>query len=180
MKKRRDQQLPARRHHLAAPLKPRPQAKGAQAGLSGAAQEKPVDAAAGMDPRLAAALERGEVVRQQLAADEGGSVSSAQAARLLGISKAAALRRWRAHRLVGWKQVKAVRFPVWQFAKDKVLEGIEAILQILDSDDHWRVMMYFLGRRLSLGSRLPLDLLRAGKAAKVIRHAHIYALDNTW
>ena len=132
------------------------------------------------DPRLAAAIERGKMVREQLAACEGGSISSAQAARLLSISEVTALRRWRAHRLVGWTHRKAVRFPVWQFDGGKVLEGVEAILQIFDSNDHWRVMLYFLSRRLSLRSRRPLDLLREGKAAQVIRHAHLFAEDNTW
>lgn len=133
-----------------------------------------------MDPRLAAAIARGEVVRQKLAADEGGSVSSAQAARLRKISKATALRRWRRHRLVAWKQGKAVRFPVWQFAGGKMLPGIEEVLQILDSDDQWRVMLYFLGNRRSLAGRRPLDLLREGKVAEVVAHAKAYAAENTW
>ena len=60
------------------------------------------------------------------------------------------------------------------------MEGIEAILQIFDNDDQWRVMHYFLAKRLSLGRRRPLVLQRQGKAAKVIRHAHVYAADHTW
>lgn len=133
-----------------------------------------------MDPRLAAALARGEMVRQQLAVAEGGSISTAQAARLLGASKATALRRWRTHRLVGWRQGKAVRFPVWQFAGDKLLPGIEEVLQVFQSSDHWRVMVYFLGNRRSLAGRRPLDLLREGKVAEVMAHAKVYEVENTW
>jgi hypothetical protein len=133
-----------------------------------------------MDPRLAAAIARGEVVREKLAADEGGSVSTEQAARLLGESERSTLRLWRHHRLVGWKRGRSVRFPVWQFAGRKLLEGIEEVLQILDSDDQWRVMLYFLGNRRSLAGRRPLDLLREGKVAEVIAHAKAYADDNTW
>jgi hypothetical protein len=133
-----------------------------------------------MDPRFAAAIARGDVVRQQLTVDEGGSISSTEAAHLLGVAKATVLRRWRAHRMVGWKQAKEVRFPVWQFAGAKLLPGIEEILQIFHSDDQWRVMMYFLGNRLSLEGRRPLDLLREGKVPKVVAHAKAYASDDNW
>lgn len=133
-----------------------------------------------MNLRLAEASDLGEVVRQKLAADEGGSVSGAQAARLLGISKATVLRRWRGHRMVGWSEGKMARFPVWQFAGSKMLRGIEDVLQIFQSDDQWRVMRYFLGKRHSLADRRPLDLLRRGKVAEVLAHAKAFATDNTW
>ena len=133
-----------------------------------------------MDPRLAAAIARGGIVRQQLTVDEGGSISSTEAARLLGVAKATVLRRWRTHRIVGWKRGKAVRFPLWQFAGAKLLQGIEEILQIFHSDDQWRVMMYFLSNRLSLEGRRPLDLLREGKVPKVVAHARAYAADDNW
>lgn len=170
----------ARRRHPAVKDKSPSQAKGTMTGFGVASPARPVSPAPDLDPRLAAAMARGEFARQQLAAEEGGSISSAQAAHLLGIYKQAALRRWHAHRLIGWKQGRAVRFPVWQFAGGKMMEGIEAILQIFASDDQWRIMLYFLAKRPSLGRRRPLDLLRKGKTAKVIRHAHVYALDNTW
>ncbi len=113
-------------------------------------------------PTLDAAIARGEIVRQKLAANEGGSVSAVQAARILGVSPATVLRRWRNHRLVAWKHGGSVRVPVWQFDGEKMLKGIEETLQIFASDDQWRVMRYFLGKRLSLGGCRPLDLLRAG------------------
>ena len=91
-----------------------------------------------IEPPFAAAIARGEIVRQKLAGDEGGSVSGAQAARLLGISKATVLRRWQRHRMVGWREGKAIRFPVWQFAGSRILEGIEEVLAIFESDDQWR------------------------------------------
>jgi hypothetical protein len=99
---------------------------------------------------------------------------------LLGISKASALRRWHRHQVVGWKKGRSVRFPVWQFAGGKMLEGIEEILEILDSDDQWRVMQYFLANRFSLSSRRPLDLLREGRVAEIIAHAKAHVAENTW
>ena len=102
-----------------------------------------------------------------------------RASQLLGISKQTVLRRWRRHQVVGWKRGKAVRFPVWQFAGGKMLEGIEDVLRIIDTDDHWRLMFYFLSNRYSLGGP-PLDLLREGKVAEVIEHAKAYWADNSW
>jgi len=136
--------------------------------------------AAKMDPRLAAAIARGEKVRQQLAAEEGGSASSTDVAGLLRVAKSTVIRRWRSHRLVAWKQDRAVRFPRWQFDGARLLEGIEEILKTFHSDDQWRVMRYFLSKRVSLGDRRPLDLLREGNVTKVVAHAKAYAADNTW
>jgi hypothetical protein len=133
-----------------------------------------------MDPGLAAAIARGDVVRQQLTVDEGGSISSTEAASLLRVARTTVLGRWRAHRIVGWKQAKAVWFPLWQFDGAKLLPGIEEILKIFHSDDQWRVMMYFLGNRLSLDGRRPLDLLREGKVSQVVAHAKAYAADDNW
>ena len=61
-----------------------------------------------------------------------------------------------------------------------MLEGIEDILRIIDSDDHWRLLFYFLSNRYSLAGRRPLDLLREGNVAEVIEHAKTYAADNSW
>ena len=135
-----------------------------------------------MDHRLADAIARGEIIRQKLAAAERGSMSTAQAARLLGVSKTTVLRRWRRHQLIAWSHGKSVRFPVWQFTGGKTLNGIEPILRIFSSNDQWRVMRYFLGGRLSLKRRRPLDLLREGKVAEVIAHAEAHAApeENTW
>lgn len=142
--------------------------------------EKPLTTTAVLDPRVAAAIVRGEIVRWKLAAAEGGAISGKETAPLLGISEAAVIRRWRGHRLVGWKVRNAVHFPVWQFQGRTLLTGIEDVLQIFRSDDQWRVLIYFLGKRLSLNRRRPLDLLRRGEAAEVVRHATAYAVDNTW
>ncbi len=95
-----------------------------------------------MDPRLAAAIARGELASRKLAADEGGSISIARAARRLGVCQATVLRRWRHHRLIAWKQGGAVRVPVWHFSCGKMLKGIEAVPQSFQSNDPWRVMCF--------------------------------------
>lgn len=172
LKKAKPHQSLNAKHHRAAKDKLPTLVKGKSA--------KPVTSAADLDPRLAAALARGEITRQKLSDDEGGSISTAQTGQLLGISRETALRRWRAHRLVGWQRGKTIRFPVWQFSGSKTLDGIEAILQVFRSNDQWRVMLYFLAPRHSLGGRRPLDLLREGQATKVIEHAQAYFVDNSW
>ncbi|HZR19086.1 MAG TPA: hypothetical protein VFE51_17495 [Verrucomicrobiae bacterium] len=115
-----------------------------------------------------------------MARAEGGAVSSADAARLLGVSEKTVLNRWRHHRLVGWKKRTQVFFPVWQFRDGQPLPGVEEILGIFSSDDHWRIMGYFLLNRLSLGEQRPLDLLREGKVALVIQHAKAYGKEDLW
>ena len=133
-----------------------------------------------IDPRLADAIARGELVRRQLATAEGGSISTAQAARLLGLSKSTVLRRWHRYRLIAWKHGRSVRIPAWQFAGHKMLRGIEDVLQIFASDDQWRVMRYFLATRHSLIGRRPLDMLREGKTEEAVAHTKVYAAENTW
>lgn len=133
-----------------------------------------------MDPRTEAAIVRGEIVREKLATVEGGSISIAQTARQLGVSKTTVLRRWRHHRLIAWKLGRSVRVPTWQFVGRSTLKGIEEVLQIFKSNDQWRVMLYFLGNRSALAHRRPLDLLRRGKVTEVVAHAKAHAEDNTW
>lgn len=73
-----------------------------------------------------------------------------------------------------------LRFPKWQFASLGLLPGIVKVLRILRSDDQWRLMLYFLGQRHSLGGKRPLDLLREGEVGKVLRHAENHLAENTW
>jgi len=131
------------------------------------------------DNRLAAALARGAVARRKLAGDEGGSISAEQAAQALGISKQATLKRHRDGQLIAWRDERrnAVRFPVWQFRDQKVLQGIEDTLQILSAgnrlDDFGRIS-FFLSHHGLLGGKRPLDCLRQGEVTKVLQAASGY------
>jgi hypothetical protein len=133
-----------------------------------------------VDPRLAAALARGRRLRAQMARAEGGAMSCRETARFLKMPESAVLKRWREHRLVGWRRGKGVFFPRWQFTDRRLLAGIEDILQTFASDDHWRIMGYFLCTRLSLNKRRPLDLIRAGEVAAIVNHAKAYAREDLW
>jgi hypothetical protein len=133
-----------------------------------------------IDDRMAEAVARGEILKEKMAVAEGGGISCKQAAGLLGITQAAVLERWRDHRLIAWGSKRKVVFPSWQFKDGSMLTGIEDVLRIFHSDDQWRVVRYFLCKRHSLRRRRPLDLLRCGKVAEVIKHAKVHAEENTW
>ena len=131
------------------------------------------------DNRLAAAIAHGTVARHKLAAGEGGSLSTDQAAQALGISKGAILNRYENRQLIAWRdeQRHALRFPVWQFRDQKVLQGIDDTLQILNAanrlDDFGR-MSFCLSNHGFLGGKRPLDCLREGEVTKVLQAASGY------
>lgn len=129
---------------------------------------------------LLEAMARGALARKKLAVAEGGSLSIDQAARLLGVTRGTLLRRWRQHRVIGWKDGAAVRFPHWQFRENEMLPGTTELLKVFQCDDHWRVMLYFLSRRHSLGGQRPLDLLRNGEVDRLLMHAQADLPDNEW
>ncbi len=131
------------------------------------------------DNRLAGAIARGIPARRKLVDDEGGSYSAEEAAREIGLSKQAILKRYQKGQLIAWREERqnAVRFPVWQFHERKVLEGIEDTLKVLNAgsrlDDFGR-MLFFLSHHGSLGGKRPLDCLRKGQMAKVLQAAQGY------
>lgn len=131
--------------------------------------------------KMELALARGLQVRQELAEAEGGSLSSDETARWLGISKTAVLKRLEAGRLLAWREerLQAARFPRWQFDEHgQVLAGMEEVLECLDQDpslDAWGKILFFLQTRAGLGNKRPLDLLREGKVKEVRQAAQAYA-----
>lgn len=133
------------------------------------------------ESKLARATIRGIEARQELAQAEGGSLSSDDTSRLLGISKTAVLKRLEAGRLLAWREerLQAARFPAWQFnQRGQVLAGIEEVLSILNQDerlDAWGKILFFLRETSALGGRRPLDLLREGRLKDVSLAAQAYA-----
>ena len=130
--------------------------------------------------KLAMALARGLEARQQLAEAEGGSLSSEEVARLLGISKTVVLKRLKAGELVAWREgrLQAARFPLWQFDRHgRVLFGLERVLTILNRNqrlDAWGKILFFLQIEGSLGNKRTLDLLREGRVEDVCLAAEAY------
>ena len=139
-------------------------------------QEFPVAKA---DNRLANAIARGITARQRLIEAEGGSMSAEEAAREIGISKTAILKRYQKGQIIAWREERqnAVRFPAWQFRDGKVLDGLEEVLKALNAgsrlDDSGR-MLFFLSKMGFLGGKRPLDCLRAGDVNKALQAAAGY------
>jgi excisionase family DNA binding protein len=158
----------------------RDQSSAALARLANLAFESSLGAKVSRQDKIALALVRGLEARQQLADAEGGSLSSDEAARLLGISKTAVLKRLEAGRLLAWREerLQAARFPRWQFDQHgQVLAGLEAVLEILNRDerlDAWGKILFFLQTKGSLGEKRPLDLLREGRSREVLVAAEAY------
>jgi hypothetical protein len=133
-----------------------------------------------VDYRKSDPLARNPIHRKHLAGAEGGALLSAETAALLNNTEAFVEQRWKDYWLVGWKKRKAIRFPRWQFDGQEILPGVEEILHVFRSDNHWRVLKYFLSKRHSLTEQRPLDLLRRGEITQVIKHAKMHAEKNTW
>lgn len=119
------------------------------------------------------ALARGLVARREMEEAEGGSVSSDQAARLLGMSKPSVLKRFEKGQLLGWRdqRQKAVRLPIWQFSDQGMIAGLDRILEVLRRTplDDWGRVSFFLEKRESLGGLSPLEVLRQGRLEDVER-----------
>lgn len=130
--------------------------------------------------KLALALARGLATRQQLVEAEGGSLSSEEVARSLGISRTVVLKRLEAGRLIAWREggKHAARFPRWQFDRHgRVLAGLEMVLKTLNRCqrlDAWANVLFFLQAQNSLKGKRPLDLLREGRLEDVCLAAQAY------
>ena len=130
---------------------------------------------------LAVASMRGLEVKQKLMEAEGGSLSSEEVARMLGISKTAVLKRLEKGKLLAWREerLQAARFPKWQFDEHgQTLKGIDKVLACLSSNPHldvWAKVMFFLQNKGVMDGRRPLDLLREGNLDKALLAAEAYA-----
>jgi hypothetical protein len=132
-----------------------------------------------IDSRLAQAIKRGVTIHRKLIKAEGGSLSTKNAARQLGISEAALLNRHKNRRLVACREnsQRAFRFPAWQFRDGQVLDGLERVLRVLNVGtrlDGYGLMLFFLSKSSFLGGRRPLDCLRKGEIEKVLLAAQGY------
>ncbi len=119
---------------------------------------------------------RGLAAREHLKEEEGGHISAEQARRFLNdVSKTTVLAQYRAGKLLAWKDGRAFRFPVWQFATEGgLISGIDEVLGILHLSpvmDDWGKLLFFLNPRQSLGGASALHVLREGKLDSVLRLA---------
>jgi hypothetical protein len=124
------------------------------------------------DP-LAGARLRGIEAKRKLLDAEGGALSSAEAAKLLKISRQAVDKRRRENRLLGLELgKKGYHYPAWQFG----LGNLEKVLSALGERDEWEKLSFFLNSSDTLDDRTPLAVLQEGKdeLADVINAAVSY------
>ncbi len=133
-------------------------------------------------PKSATPLDQVLKLTRIMARAEGGAYSRDEAARFLGISRDALKAHVESGHVVTWTDERGEpRLPRWQFdAKGGMLTGIRQVLEVFRSGDEWRVMRYFPGKRVSLGNKRPLDLLRACEVGRVLSHARTQFEENTW
>lgn len=94
----------------------------------------------------------------------GEALSREQASERLGISLAALYDRINAREIVLWTDhLGPYRFPNWQFCSSGLVPGVLDCLRLLDCEDHWAVMRFFLAPSEMSGDVSPIDLIRAGR-----------------
>lgn len=124
------------------------------------------------DP-LAGARLRGVEAKRRLLESEGPALTSAEAAKLLKISRQAVDKRRRENKLLGLELgKKGYHYPSWQFG----LRNLEKVLTALGDRDEWEKLSFFLNPSGILGDRTPLTVLQESKddLADVINAAASY------
>jgi hypothetical protein len=117
---------------------------------------------------------------QELMSADGGSATTGAARWMCGYADLDGLVSWVRDPDSQIRIQREPRYPVWQFVNRRVLPGVREVVAILQSDDQWRIMRYFLTARKALGNLRPLDLLRLGEIDRVLEHARLSREENTW
>jgi hypothetical protein len=125
-----------------------------------AATELPVDET---DTLWLEARLRGTRQKEAMLSAEGGTASSAELGKLLGISRQAVDNRRKKNKLLALETAgHGYRYPLWQVAEQKVLPGVKNSLAELKDEDPWMTLQFFLRDNARLAGARPLDLLRGG------------------
>lgn len=124
---------------------------------------------------LAAAMLRGQLAKRSLLQAGGGTLSSAEVARLLGVSRQTVNNRRIRGRLIGVPSGRGdYEYPAWQFGDGAVLPGLERVLLALRDHHPWTQISYMLNPDSRLGDDVPLDVLRRGRVDDVVAAASMY------
>lgn len=126
------------------------------------------------DPFAAARL-RGVRERERLLSEEGGTWTAEQVAKHLHLTRQTVnLRRKQGALLALDAGRHGFRYPAWQFNRSGVVEGLEKTLAALEHVDPWLRQAFMLGKNARLGEERPIDLLRAGDLARILKAASAF------
>ena len=127
------------------------------------------------DP-LAMARFRGVIAMRELLGAEGGALSAADVAQLLGISRQAVDKRRKLGQLLALEVPKrGLLYPGWQFTDAGApLPGFLDVLNALGAHDPWAQARFFLSGNDRLGGKRPLDVLRAAGVDRVLAAAGMF------
>lgn len=118
---------------------------------------------------------RGVAARARLIEEEGGTMSSTEVARHLGLTPQAVNDRRKAGKLLAVEAGRrGYRYPVWQFVPEGTQPGLEDVLSQLRVLSPWTRLSFMLNPNDSLGGRSPLSSLRDGQRDRVVEAAARY------
>lgn len=121
---------------------------------------------------LAPARLRGVTARQQLLELAGGTLSSEEVAKTLGLTRQAVEKRRRARRLLALSVGKrGYRYPTFQFVDGQPLPSLESVLLALKDQDAWTQLAFFVNRRSDLDDQTPVALLEKNEIRAVLAAA---------
>ena len=124
---------------------------------------------------LAEAQIRGIKIKQEILSAEGGTISSEDAAKILNITRQGIDKRRKAGHLIGVSVGRrGYRYPVWQFAGDGILKGLDKVFSELIGHDPFMQIIFILNPNTRLDGDTPLNKLRSGDVASVIAAAKAY------
>jgi hypothetical protein len=126
------------------------------------------------DPVVAAKL-RGLKLRQQMLETSGGTLTSEQVAKVLGISRQAVDKRRSSNQLLALTQGRrGYSYPSFQFDEGRTLKGMEEVLGKLSALDPWMQLSFFTSAHERLGGKTPIKALQDGLLEGVSRVASGY------
>jgi hypothetical protein len=118
---------------------------------------------------------RGLRARVEILQAEGGVWSAQDVAAHLGISRQAVDKRRKGRRLLGLPTGRhGYSYPAWQFTREGTLPGLEEVLGSLSDHDPWMSASFLMEPSARLDDKRPLDVLRRGGLAEVMRAARAF------
>ncbi len=127
------------------------------------------------DDPFAAARLRGLRERERLLSQEGGTWRAEQVAQHLHLTRQAVNLRRKQGTLLGLSAGRhGFHYPTWQFTRGGAIEGLEKVLAALKNLDPWMQQAFMLGKNARLGEKRPIDLLRSGDVARIVRAASAF------